>query len=285
MMYLLYKIGQFIALRVPLEVGYWLAEKLADIHRLTSRNDRVNVLKNIKFILKVDDKEAVYYARFVFRNFGRYLIDFLRFPKLDKGYIKRFVTIEGLEHLDRILAGGKGCIGITAHLGNWELGGAILSVLGYPVNAVALRHANENVNNLFNRQRETTGIKVIPTGIAVRRCFSSIANNEILALLGDRDFTNEGVEVEFFGARVALPKGPASLSLKTGAPIMPGFLIREDKGHFRLILEEPIEYKPTGDMDKDVSCLTREIAKVMERHIAKYPTQWYMFNDFFNAEE
>ncbi|MBI3008012.1 MAG: lysophospholipid acyltransferase family protein [Candidatus Omnitrophica bacterium] len=281
MMYLLYRVGQFMVLRLPIKVGYWLAERIADIHRRTSPHDTANIITNIKLILKVDDKKAEYYAKSVFRNFGRYLVDFLRFSRLDKGYVQRFVVIEGLEHLDKVLARGKGCIGITAHLGNWELGGAILSILGYPVNAVALSHADKNVNNFFTKQREITGIKVIPTGVAVRRCFSALANNEFLALLGDRDFANDGIPVEFFGTQVALPKGPAALSLKTGASILPGFLVREDRDHFRLIIEQPIEYSPTGNSNEDLVILTRRIAEVMERYISKYPTQWYMFNNFF----
>lgn len=281
MMYLLYRVGQFMALWLPIKVGYWLAERIADVHRITAPRDTANIRTNIKLILNVDDKKAKYYAKFVFRNFGKYLVDFLRFSKLDKGYVQRFVVIEGLEHLDKILTRGKGCIGITAHLGNWELGGAILSILGYPVNAVALSHADKNVNNFFTKQREITGIKVIPTGVAVRRCFSSLANNEFLALLGDRDFANDGIRVEFFGTQVALPKGPATLSIKTGAPILPGFLVRDDKDRFRLIIEQPIEYSPAGNMDEDLVVLTRRIAEVMERYILKYPTQWYMFNNFF----
>lgn len=105
--------------------------------------------------------------------------------------------------------------------------------------------------------------------------------NRLLAILGDRDFTNpnHGINVTFFGRNTILPKGPAVFSIRSGAPAIPAFLVREEKG-FKLIFERPIALAQTGDFEKDAAALTQGLAQILEKYIRKYPSQWYMFREF-----
>ena len=161
------------------------------------------------------------------------------------------------------------------------LGGAVIGVLRYPMNVIAMDHKNRLVNNFFINQRKMKGERIISLNFAVRRSIAALANNEFVAILGDKDFTNTGVVVKFFGRESLIPKGPAALSLKTGAVIIPGFLVRLKGIRCRLFFERPVEYPPAGDFEKDVVRLTELCTRRVEDVIRRHPTQWYCFRRFW----
>jgi lauroyl/myristoyl acyltransferase len=280
--YFLYLLGQSIALSMPLPLAYRLAIFISDVRSVFAAADRRAVTENLRIIFP--DKSAgeiVRIRRRMFRNFAKYLVDFFRFSKLDKEYLKRYVKFENLHYFDEAFSRGKGVIAVTAHLGNWELGGAVVGLSGYPVWGVALPHKNKKVNDFFNSQRESKGIRVIQLGKAVRHCLHILGDNHLLALVGDRDFTEKGAVVSFFGKSAYFPEGPAALSLKTGAPIIPAFMLRDDDGGFVLKIEKPISFVPTGDKERDIRELIGLYKGVIEKYIRAYPDQWYMFRKFW----
>ena len=107
--------------------------------------------------------------------------------------------------------------------------------------------------------------------------------NKMIALLGDRDFTNHTMHIELLDKPTPIPQGPAFISLKTGAPIVPGFMIREKEGKFlfKLVFEKPIQIQPSQDEAKDVRELTKKYLDVIEKYVKLYPTQWFIFNKFW----
>ncbi|PIQ91131.1 MAG: hypothetical protein COV71_00845, partial [Candidatus Omnitrophica bacterium CG11_big_fil_rev_8_21_14_0_20_41_12] len=220
-------------------------------------------------------------SKAVFRNFAKYLVDFFRFQNLNLQYIDKNIKLENLDNFDQALAKGKGVIVLSAHLGNWELGGVVIAQLGYSFWVVALPHKNKKVNEFFDGQRNGKGVKVIAMGKAVRSCISEIRKNHMVALVGDRDFTEKGIIIDFFGKPMHFPEGPAALSLMTGAPIVPGFMFRNPDDSFTLRIEKPVEFSPSGDKDKDLVGLINVYKKVMEDYIRKYPEQWYVFRKFW----
>ena len=280
--FLIYRFGQFLALALPLRVGYSIAIFSAKLQYLFSRKDRLVVYGNLRAIFPdKDEKEIAVLAKMVFVNFAKYLVDFFRFEKLDKKFLSEKIKVVGRENLDNALKGDKGVIALTAHLGNYELGGAVISLLGYRFNAVALDHKNRLVNDFFVGQRVRTGVKVIPLGSALRRCYEALSRGEVLALAGDRDFSNHGIVTEFFGKKTLIPKGPAAFYVKAGASIVPGFLIRMPYDTFELRFEKPILYEVTGDIETDEKKVTDLCVEVIEDYIKRYPSQWYMFRRFW----
>ena len=222
----------------------------------------------------------------VFRNFAMYLVDFFTLSRLTPEKIKSFVRLEGIEHMEQALRMGKGAIGLTAHLGNFELAAAVLSLMGFPVNAVVLIHQNSHVDAFFRRQRTRVGVKAIPLKQEAMREFfeaslGALRRNEILALVGDRDFFNRGLRMPLFGRTLRVPAGPAAFSLKTGAPIVPGFLIRDEDTSYRFILEPPICAPKDLPLAQAQRQLSQSCLDVMARYIRLYPTQWYMFLEFW----
>ncbi|MCG2714069.1 MAG: lysophospholipid acyltransferase family protein [Candidatus Omnitrophica bacterium] len=280
--YYIYRIGKFIALVLPLRLVYALAVFLADLHYLFAFRDRRFVKGNLRLIFpqkSLSDLRKL--SRLVFRNFAKYLTDFFRFEKLNQQFIKQNIKLENLHYFDEALAKGKGVVVLTAHLGNWELGGVVIAQLGYPFWAVALPHKSKKVNAFFDAQRNSKGVKVIAMGKAVRSCISEIRNNHMVALVGDRDFTEKGIVIDFFGLPTHFPEGPAALSLLTGAPIVPGFMLRNADDSFTLRIEKPVEFDPTGDKAKDLKSLTTLCKNIFEDYIRKYPEQWYVFRRFW----
>ncbi len=277
-------------------VGYWgswllprwfceaLARRLADFSCWRSAKDRHAVLENLKAILG-QEEVPLRMVQEVFRNFGLYLVDFFRFSRLTPEAIRRLVRIEGEERMREVLAQGRGAIALTAHLGNYELAGAVLSLLGFPVHAVVLTHQNPQVDAFFSRQRSRVGVQGIPLkpqGIrqAVESSLAVLRRGQILGLVGDRDYLDHGIPLPLFGRTLKVPTGPASFSLKTGAPIVPGFLVREGKS-YRFILEKPIFPPQTADHEQAQRELTQACLEAMARYIRQYPTQWYMFQEFW----
>jgi KDO2-lipid IV(A) lauroyltransferase len=282
--YLLYRLGQFIALSLPVKVGYKIAVIISDLHYIFSPADRQAVWENLKAIFPEKQDHEIRGIRIrMFRNFAKYLVDFFRFSVIDKEYIKKNIRIENAHYVDEALAKGKGVIILSAHLGNWELGAVVMAQLGYPFWVVALPHKYKKVDDFFISQRQGKGIKVIPLGRAARACINLLQEKEMVALVGDRDFSGKGQEMEFFGKTAHLPEGPAAVSLKTGAIILPAFMLRNPDDSFTLSFEAPIKFNPTEDKSKDLLDLMRLSKTVIEDYIRKYPDQWYMFRRFWVA--
>ncbi|MDD5348474.1 MAG: lysophospholipid acyltransferase family protein [Candidatus Omnitrophica bacterium] len=295
MNFILYKFGQFLAMILPFRLAYRLAIIASDIHYLFADVDRANVTANLKAIFpEKSDGEIARLRLSMSRNFTKYLADFFKFGQMDKTFIEKYVTFKNARYIDEALAGKRGVVILTAHTGNWELGGVVLAHYGYDLWVVALEHQSKLVNAFFDGQRKGKGVHVIPFNRAVRQSIRILAENRLLALLGDRDFTREGgIVVPFFGKPTSIPKGPAALALRTGAPIVPGFLIRNPDDTFTLVMEPPIDPYPGQEKppvrngrfsaisEKELRELTLRCTTVIERYVKQYPDQWYMYRKFW----
>jgi len=280
--YLLYRLGQFVALNLPLRLAYSLAIFFSDLHGIFADQDRLQVTANLKVIFpEKSDSEIKEIRLRMSRNFAKYLVDFFRFRKVDREYIGKHIKLENIGNFNEALGHKKGVVVLTAHIGNWELGGIVIALLGFPFWAVALTHKDSRVNRFFNYQRESKGVKVIPLENAVRMSLSALRSGEMLALLGDRDFTEGGLKVDLFGKNTFIPDGPAVLSLKTGAPIVPGFMLRNNDNTWTLRIEKPIYPQQSGNNKEDVFALIGHYKTIIEDYIRKYPDQWYMFRRFW----
>ena len=285
--YILYRIGQALALSFPLRSSYRVAVIIADIHYLLGFRERSSVKENLKTVLAKpeQDDELKETAKDVFRNFAKYLVDFFRFSKISLGYMKRYIKLEGLSNIEDALKYGKGVIMLSAHLGNWELGAFALGTLGYPIIAVVLTHRNIKINDFFKAQRSMGKLKSIEFGASLRAAFKALKNNELLALLGDRDFSNNGLPVTFFGKSVVMPKGPAALSYRTGAVIVPSFITRNSDDTFTFAFEKPIlpgVPQADGDEESAIKSIMGRYLPIIESYVKRYPGQWYLFRNFWN---
>ncbi len=271
--------GSAIARTLPLRLSYALAARIGDLVFYTWHEKRQAALANMRRVLgpEASDETVWRTARQSYRNYLCYAVDFLRFPGLDREAIRRAVTLEGRENLDRALASGKGVVFVGMHFGHFDWGAAVLAIVGYPVNAVVDTFQPPKLNQLIQRQRVEKGVKVIPIEVAGRAVLRALRQNEILGLLVDRPLPGEGVRVNFFGAPIEVPAGAAALALKTGAAIIPGYIARLAGDAFHGVILPGIEAKPSGDLARDVAAITQQFMNALEDGIRRHPEQWYMF--------
>jgi KDO2-lipid IV(A) lauroyltransferase len=214
-------------------------------------------------------------ARSLYRNLGKNLLEFLRFPKLSGEDIKNKVKFIGQEHFDRAIKGGKGALLISSHFGNWELYAASIAAYGYPISVVVYEQHNPLTDRMMNRIRRSRGIEVIFKPDAPRAIMKALAQNRFVAILIDQDAGQDGVFVDFMGRPASTAKGPAVFAIRTGAPLLTGVIVRQDDGGHIGYIEPPALADPANDKEHETQRLTAYVTAAMERYVRKYPDHWY----------
>ena len=281
MLYFLYKLGFFILRVTNTEGAYAIVSFFATLQYYISKKDREVVKQNLRVVFPgADEKEISVIARNVFVNFGKYLVDFFSPLTDNTDAMKRKLTFEGIENIDEALRLGKGCIIVTGHFGNWELGGYLVAKRGYKLNVVALDHPDPRINNFFIKKRKMAGVNIASIGSAKRHCLSALKRNEIIAIVGDRPYGESGMDIAFFGKTARIPRGAALFSLKTGAPLIITFVYKEDeeKEVYKMIFEKPVPHKKEEPIHVQLKETTQYFVNRFESYIRRYPSQWYMFN-------
>ncbi len=186
------------------------------------------------------------------------------------------LSVENEDILRHTFAQGRGVILVTAHLGNWELGVYQLSEWRLPTTVVYQPYQNHAVNNFINSHR-ASGVRwaAVSQG-ATKAVLSALKNKEIVVLMGDTPFGEEGHHVEFLGKKLCMGRGPAVLSVKSGAPIVPVFIVQE-RHAYKALFQESLW--PQGQTAED---LLHHFKSVLEKVVKSYPVQWYLFQRFWS---
>ena len=209
---------------LPERVDVWLGRTIARRVGRRTLGARAHLTTNIRhalFGVDVDVDEPLL-ERFIDRGFagyGQYWAEGAKLPALAKRTIfERFTMSEGLEYLEEAKERGKGTVIALPHVGSWEWGGSFLAQLGMPMVAVAEDLDPPALFAWFKKKRESIGIRIEPLDEhAGRVLLQTLKDGGVVGLLCDRDLQSNGVEVEFFGERVTMAAGPATLALRTGA--------------------------------------------------------------------
>lgn len=229
--------------------------------------------------LEVSDPEVARIARRAFQNYGRMVLDFLLMGSLTKDELIQRTDIDGLEHLDAALARGRGVIIALPHMGSWDNTGSYGGALGYPIMAVTGRFPG-SLNDAVVQTRRRYGLEVLLVGRpAVREIIQALSANCIVGLVCDQE-EGPGVEVRFFGRRAIVPGGPASLAMKTGAALVPGYQDMNPSGRHHIHLEAALSWPDGGSKEE----LMQRIVHRFEAYIRARPDQWYAFRPIFKAE-
>ena len=163
---------------------------------------------------------------------------------------------------------------ITGHLGNWELIPAYFVSVGLHGGVVARRVYYEKYERLLSRLRLSKGFRVFYRDESPRAILKTLKNNEVVGILADQDVRKlDGVFVEFFGRPAYTPTAPVLIAMKTGAPLIPARIVREGRKH-RIVVDEPIPLRRSGDREADLVHNTQAWSRVIERYIREHPDQW-----------
>ncbi|MEX1093116.1 MAG: phosphatidylinositol mannoside acyltransferase [Acidimicrobiia bacterium] len=224
------------------------------------------------------DADAGAAAKAVMMSYGRYWAEALWARSRRVPQMMASTTVDGLDKLIDAREQGIGMIYALPHMGNWEAAAPVSVDVGVPVLAVAEKLANERITDWFTAMRAEFGIEIVlATGSAtvMRALESGLADNKAVALLSDRDLRGRGVEVEFFGEMTTLPPGPATLALRTGAPLFPCGCYFTDDGH-HVVVKDPIPMPADGTRTQQIQKITQDLAYELEAIIREAPTQWHL---------
>ena len=215
-----------------------------------------------------------------FDSYARYWLESFRLPTLSVATVERGWTVTGYEHIVAGLAAGNGVILVLPHLGGWEWAGRWIADQGHEITVVVERIEPPELFDFFVDLRSDLGMHVVPLGPdAGRTVTRALRDNHVVCLLADRDLQGGGPEVEFFGECTTLPAGPATLSLRMGAPILPTavYFTKRVDGHSAWVRPPlPVERQEKRLRD-DVQRITQDLAAELELLIRRAPQQWHMF--------
>ncbi len=242
-----------------------------------ARRHRETAYDNIRqsFKEQVSEEEVRIIALGTFINLALNFLEFMRLPWLKASDLKGYVEIEGLEHLETAHASGKGTIICTAHFGNWELLGATLGLIGFPLEVVVRNPDHPVFDNFIAWVRTSSGNNSVHKSKAMLRLMRALKKNGNVGILLDQNVTRrEGVFVDFLGRSACTNKGPALLASASSTTVLPTFIIRDNMTH-RVIIKEPLKLVNTGNKEDDMVENTAIMTRAIEEMIKTYPEQWF----------
>ena len=271
--YPLYKLALRLAQILPVSYSIRLGMFVGSISYYLNPSRRAQLQKNLSIVLGREEVRSE--VKEVFQNFGRYLAEFL-LPLDRRLQLLASAEKAGIEHMSHSYQKGKGVLGLTAHLGNWEMAALMTTQLGCRVRAIFLTHPNHQIDELFLRQRCVKDLSVILwKENSLKECLAALRLGHLVAIAGDIDFAGTGFEVNLFGRKTKIPRGPLVLARRMGCPIVFGGYAWADSGS-RVFYEEPILTQGLSDQE-----LALKIAGILEKWIRQYPTQWFCFEDIW----
>jgi phosphatidylinositol dimannoside acyltransferase len=235
--------------------------------------------RNLRRVLGKDavDDEVRTLSKKVLRSYFRYWLEVFRLPEYDRDRIVGRFRVTGHEKIFTNLEAGRGVILALPHMGNYEHAGAWLVYQGYPFTTVAEKLRPESLFERFVEFRESLGMEVLAHkgASAFGRMAQRLREGRPVCLVVDRDLTESGVDVEFFGATARMPGVSAALAVQTGAALIPVTLWYEGE-YWAARVHDEVPVPPEGTRQERVRAMTQRVAEVFEEGIAAHPQDWHM---------
>jgi KDO2-lipid IV(A) lauroyltransferase len=214
--------------------------------------------------------------RGMYRSLGWQLAEFCHMPRTTLRRANQFIRYQGLENYLQAQRKGNGVLVLTGHLGAWELSSFYHSLAGHPMGMVIRRLDNPLVDRFVNAIRCQHGNRILHKDDFARGLIAAMRAGETVGVLMDTNMTPpQGVFVDFFSHAACTASGIARVALRTGAAVLPGFLIwNPSENRYVLHFLPQLQLINTGNDDQDAAANTQLFTKVLEEIIRQYPTQW-----------
>jgi len=278
------KLEFWLVLAVARTLG-WLPRGLArlvagalawSVYQLHGRLRRVG-RRNLELALPdVSSEERDRILHRLFRSLGWQLVEFCRMARYTPENTRNWIRTEGLEHYLAAEARGKGVLIVTGHMGAWELSSVYHALMGHPMGMVIRRLDNRPLDEFVNGIRCLHGNRVLHKDDFARGLLTAMRKGETVGILMDTNMTPpQGVFVEFFGYEACTASGLARVALKTGAAVLPGFMLWEEaERRYVLHFGPQLAFERTSDGEADIVAATQQCTRVIESWIRRYPDQW-----------
>ena len=280
--YYAYRAAGGVARVIPEAIGEPTARALARLAAVATPEKRRQVERNLRRATggKLRGAELQRAVAATFDSYGRYWYELFHLRSdLDRAELLADKNmVDGFHRIVDGCAAGTGVILALPHVGAWDYAGAWLSVQGYPPTVVVEPVEPPELFEWFADTRRRLGMEVVELGPdAGGAVLRALRDNRVLCLLCDRDLTGDGIEVEFFGERTTLPAGPATLALRTGAPLLPSAVyFRPHGGHHGIVQPAVPAERSGGRLRDDIARVTQELAYRFEELIRAEPEQWHL---------
>ena len=265
--------------RMPEKTAYSMFERIADTMWARRGGSVRRLESNLRRVVPdATDEEIRLLSRDSMRSYMRYWCEAFRLPGWSRERIVDSIRIIDDHYLADGLATGRGVVVALPHMGNWDHAGAWATLAHSHVVTVAERLKPEDLYEKFLAFRRGLGMDVIPLtgGEPVFPYLSQkLHEGNLVALLGDRDLSNSGIPVTFFGSKAKFPAGPAALAVDTGAVLLTAQLYLED-GHNVVRFHPPVVVSTDGERSRRIFRTTQLVADQIEESIRARPTDWHM---------
>ncbi|MEW6374366.1 MAG: lysophospholipid acyltransferase family protein [Thermodesulfobacteriota bacterium] len=276
--YLLLKGFSLFINLLPEGFALWVGRKLGSVMYYLDLEHRKVALQNLQiaFGQEKSEEEMRFIAKGNFQNLGMMVVEFFRIPGMDIETYKRKVEVEGLDEALKVLEKNKGALLLLGHFGNWELMALMSKIIKRSILVIAKPiKQNPWLDRWIIRIRKEIGLEVIPPEKASQKVIQALSQNQVVGILFDqRAKRSKGVWANFFGRKVPTTPGLAVMAIRSGAPVLPVFMVREGFQKHRLVIREPLELVHTGDIKKDVEANTQLFNDTLESIIRQHPDQW-----------
>lgn len=267
----------------PMKALYKMAGAFSFFAYLLSPRKRKNVREELEKLFP--DKGAQELDAVVRRAFELYYkrqSEDIVFEKMSKEFIDANVSIEGIEHVDAALSKGRGAIILVSHFGSFLFVPLVLTFKDYKMTQLAggpklvapISFARQIIGRDKYRKSNAQPVRFCRADTSLSDVYKVLKRNELLAIAFDGRAGSNWVEVEMLGRKAMVRPGPVRMAMKARAPIIPAFMVRNEDDTQRLILEDQIEMRNSGDYDEDVQINMQKVAAVFERYVAKYPSHY-----------
>lgn len=277
-----FKIGCGVVKVLPRTV-FWICDRLAPIGYRFFLGFRRRSVANIRVALGDRLSEAAInaMARRSLRNFFRCCVEVLIAINASNDELRDRIALVGRENLDAALAKGKGVLVLSAHLGNFFLVGSRLAVEGYAPFVLVNQPRDGRFAELMDEYRlkvRQHTIHARPRREAWRELTGVLRQNRLAVIIADEFRKGNGIEAPFFSGTVISRRGPATLALRTGAAIVPAYLVRQADDSLKLIVEPELELERSGKGSTQVRESSARVTRWLERTVRAYPEQWNWMN-------
>jgi len=255
-------------------------------YHLGTKNRLITLHNLMRSFPEKNTKEIIRIAKGVYRHFAIVLAEFFDLPYIKRKNIHEWVEVEGLENYQSAIAKGKGLLTIGAHFGNWELMTIAVPVYAKPMYIVYRPLDNQVIDNIVEYVRTMQGNALVFKEGTGRKIMQLLKENHIIGILSDQNMAKyEGVFVDFFGRPACTGEGLALMAMRSGAPVIPAFMVRQKSGKYKFIMKPTIEAVCTNDYEADLVVNAQRFTKTIEEIVREYPEQYFWFHQRWKTKK
>jgi KDO2-lipid IV(A) lauroyltransferase len=213
-------------------------------------------------------------ARASLVNMGHTIIEFAIMVHFKPTWVGEYFEFEGLEYYDKAISEGKGCLGLSMHVGNGDFACMGLGIRGRPLTVISKQFKSEWLNEAWFNTRKKYGTRFIREEKSSYDILKALKKNQHVVFVLDQFMgPPAGIETTFFGKKTGTAAGLALFQLRSKLSVLPTYNFRRG-GKVVAKLEKPLEVPITGDRSVDIPILTQKYNDKIEEIVRQYPEQW-----------